>query len=153
MTVKSSEELLKRAFDSWNSTVSVIQSIQDITYVISIQPLPPSIYQRHATENSLGLENRSENLFIILLSTTWTQESDDDLIIDVSTRLFEEIGHEASKLDVDDPYIYYNYAGATQDPIKGYGSESVRRLKNVRRKYDPTGVFTNRVPGGFKIPK
>ena len=50
-------------------------------------------------------------------------------------------------------YIYLNYAYPKQDPIRTYGAENVRLLKNAAAKYDPKGVFQKLVPGGFKVSK
>lgn len=51
------------------------------------------------------------------------------------------------------PWRYLNYVNPAQDPIKTYGEDNVRFLKEAATKYDPTGVFQTRVPGGFKISK
>lgn len=56
-------------------------------------------------------------------------------------------------LGTDKPYIYLNYAYPGQDPIKGYGQEGVKLLREASKKYDPKGVFQNLVPGGFKVSK
>lgn len=52
-----------------------------------------------------------------------------------------------------DPYVYLNYAAKWQDPIMSYGTESVDRLAMVQESYDPHRIFTDRVPGGFKLPR
>jgi hypothetical protein len=46
--------------------------------------------------------------------------------------------------------LYLDYADNTQDPLAGYGSENVKKMKVAANKYDPSGVFQNLVPGGFK---
>lgn len=48
---------------------------------------------------------------------------------------------------------YLNYADISQDPLKTYGEENVEHLRQVAAKYDPTGVFQTRHPGGFKISR
>jgi hypothetical protein len=50
-------------------------------------------------------------------------------------------------------FRYMNYALKWQDPITAYGSDVVEELWRVSRKYDPTGVFQVKMPGGFKLPK
>ncbi len=47
--------------------------------------------------------------------------------------------------------MYKNYAAAEQNPFMGYGAANLDFLKEVQ-KYDPEGIFTRLVPGGFKIP-
>ena len=50
-------------------------------------------------------------------------------------------------------FRYLNYCHATQDPLRTYGEESLRKIREAAAKYDPAGVFQTRVPGGFKIPE
>jgi hypothetical protein len=49
------------------------------------------------------------------------------------------------------PFHYLNFAAWFQDPLGSYGQEQKAKLKEVARKYDPTGVFQRQVPGGFKL--
>jgi hypothetical protein len=49
------------------------------------------------------------------------------------------------------PYKYLNFAAWWQDPLGSYGKEQKMRLREVARKYDPTGVFQRQVSGGFKL--
>jgi hypothetical protein len=61
-----------------------------------------------------------------------------------SERLLGEIGAGSD-------YIYMNYAGQDQNPLRGYGEENLQHLKAIARKYDSTGVFQTRCPGGWKV--
>jgi hypothetical protein len=47
-------------------------------------------------------------------------------------------------------WTYLNYAAAFQDPLKGYGEETLGKLRGVSKKYDPEGFFQKRT-GGFKL--
>ncbi|KAK6217597.1 hypothetical protein LQW54_003319 [Pestalotiopsis sp. IQ-011] len=51
------------------------------------------------------------------------------------------------------PYLYLNYADSTQDVFRGYPRDNVLRLQSIRDKYDPNKVFTNQMPGGWKVKK
>lgn len=57
----------------------------------------------------------------------------------------------AKARDLYHSFKYANYAAYDQHPVTGYGQENVAFLKRVRKMYDPEGVFTTLVPGGFKI--
>lgn len=48
-------------------------------------------------------------------------------------------------------YMYQNYADGEQDVFAGYGKENRGRLRDIQRKYDPEGVFSNLQPGYFKV--
>ena len=62
--------------------------------------------------------------------------------------MLEEKLKEAGQLGT---YIYLNDADKGQKVFESYGDESVARLKEIRAKYDPARVFTDLMPGGFKV--
>lgn len=66
--------------------------------------------------------------------------------------LLDNVNSAATELGCSDSFIYLNYAGQYQDPIAGYGNQSVGLLQEVRQRVDPSLVFTEQVPGGYKIP-
>jgi hypothetical protein len=117
-----------------------------------LEPLPPIFYSRHAKTNALGLENRTDALIVTLVSVTWFTEADDALVNSAAQSLMDAVNAAAKKLNGLDPYVYLNYAGKNQNPIASYGAKSVAQLKQTRNTYDPKKVFTNQVPGGYKIP-
>lgn len=125
-----------------------------ITFSLVLEPLPPIMYQRHATTNSLGLADRTGALVIAELSVSWANASDDALVNSTSRALVGDIIAEARNLGGYDPYIFANYANKdhAQDVIGSYGLESVAFLRKVRHEVDPKGVFTRMLPGGYKLP-
>ncbi|KAK0616093.1 putative oxidoreductase [Bombardia bombarda] len=151
-TLVSTVPMLKAAFLRWEATLPAIRNVSGIVWALALEPLPPAIYARHAKENSLGLADRKEALVVTLLTVTWPNAIDDVLINTTGAALIEAIEQDARKLSAYDPYVYLNYAGQFQDPIGSYGEASVRRLRKVRDRVDPKGVFTKQVPGGYKIP-
>lgn len=48
-------------------------------------------------------------------------------------------------------WVYLNYADGSQDPLRSYGAENVRKMKFAAAKYDPDEVFQKLCVGGFKI--
>ncbi|KAK8043458.1 FAD-binding domain-containing protein, partial [Apiospora rasikravindrae] len=151
-TVYSTPENLRSAFESFNASLPSIQSIQGIQWSVTLEPLPPAIYTRHAAANSLGMENRTEALVVVLLTASWELSADDDTIYAAANRVLTRINQEAQNSGSWDPFVYLNYAGASQDPVSAYGEKSVDHLRQVRDEVDPNFVFTKMVPGGFKIP-
>ncbi len=138
---------------AWNESLTIIRDIADIAWALSLEPLPPSIYARHAGENTLGLEDRhNKPLMVVLLSVTWSDLEDDNRVTSEMKSLISTIELDVGRLDALDPYIYLNYAAAWQDPIRSYGRSNLDRLAKVRIAYDPGNVFVDYVPGGFKIP-
>ncbi|KAI1074432.1 hypothetical protein F5B20DRAFT_439792 [Whalleya microplaca] len=151
-TLVSSVAVLKAAYNHWNTSVPAIANVSNIIWALVLEHLPPAIYARHAKSNAMCLETREDALVVTLLSVTWSDAADDKLIADTAHKLMEDIENEARRLGGFDPFVYLNYAGQYQDPIGSYGIESVSRLRTIREKLDPKGVFTYQVPGGYKIP-
>lgn len=121
---------------------------------LNFDPLPEALYARHAESNALGLAHRDgKPLTIILLTASWSEETDDETVALAVKALLKSIEEGLDELGALDPYVYLNYAAKWQDPIMSYGTESVDRLAMVQESYDPHRIFTDRVPGGFKLPR
>lgn len=48
-------------------------------------------------------------------------------------------------------FVYINDANPGQDAFATYPRENLQRLKSVRAKYDPERVYTDLMPGGWKV--
>lgn len=136
-----------------NSTLTPIASAPGLVYSISFQPIPPIITARalRTGGNSLGLDPADGPLVNTLLGIQWFDAADDGPIYAASRAFVRRATAAAAKRGRSHPYLYLNYAAEWQDPIRGYGEESVRRLRAVSRKVDPEGIFQRAVPGGFKL--
>ncbi|KAI0490431.1 hypothetical protein F4859DRAFT_458007 [Xylaria cf. heliscus] len=151
-TLLSTKEVVKVLYNHWNASLPAITNVPDMVWSLVMEPLPPAIYARAANSNAMGLGDRTKPYFVALLSVTWKNAEDDKLVSATAEKLMDGIVKEAHQFGGADPFIYLNYADESQDPISSYGAESVRRLIQVQQKYDPKGVFTFQVPGGYKIP-
>lgn len=144
--------MLRAAFDAFNSSVAGIKDINGMTWTLSLEPLPPQIYQRDAADNAMGLADRTGTLVVCLLSHGWTDAADNERAYAASAALLSTVEEAARSLGAYDPFVYLNYAAPWQRPIASYGEASVEQLRELRARVDPKGVFTKLVPGGFKIP-
>ena len=152
-TLVVSSAVLNATHALWNASLLSISSVSNIVWGIALEPLPPAIYARHSKENALGLVDRNKTLAVALLTVSWTDVADDAVVIDAANKLMDAINDEAQRIGALDPFIYMNYAAKDQDPIGSYGVASVRQLQAVQEHVDPRKVFTNQVPGGYKIPR
>ncbi|GLA33505.1 hypothetical protein AnigIFM63309_000332 [Aspergillus niger] len=147
--------MLNATYLRWNSSLEAVRDIPGIVWSISLEPLPPAIYAGAPPDhNVMGLsstEHPVRSLVVTLLSATWDDAADDARVEEAAKVLFSGIESDAHALDAYHPFVYLNYAAQWQDPIASYGPESIERLRRIRREVDPTGVFQNMVPGGFKI--
>lgn len=152
VTIESTVEAINATVRAWNASLPSVQKIPSIVWAVVMDPLPPALYTRHAEANALGLTDRhGRTLIVVQLVMTWLAAKDDEAI-DVAARgLIAAIQRDVGKLGGLDPFLYVNYAAPWQRPMASYGGGSVERLRKVKRKYDPRGVFTSLVPGGFKL--
>ncbi len=159
ITHASTVPMVNSTYLHWNRSLHTIESIPGIVWSVSLEPLPPAIYARAARRsgsqgrNALGLDGRASGALVVtLLSATWAEAADDERVEAAARDMMAAIESDARVMGAHDPFIYLNYAAPWQDPIASYGEEAVRRLQEVRKWVDPTGVFTRQVPGGFKVP-
>lgn len=149
----STQEAVRITYQRFNDSLADIEDVEDVVYALTLEPLPPALYARHATSNPLGLQNRTQSLIIVLLTVSYTDETDDGTVQETGNAMMAAIEDDARELGLLDPYLYLNYAGAGQDPIASYGEENVQRLRSIAQAVDPDGIFRTQVPGGFKIPQ
>ena len=143
-----SGSILQEVHALWNSTVDSIRNVNGIQYILIFQRVPAVV-----SGNSLGLEASEGPLVLCLLSINWIQPGDDDHINNVAKTLISRIEQSTKAARLFHRFKYLNYAANFQDPISSYGAVSQANLRQVSKKYDPTGVFQAGVPGGFKLFK
>ncbi|ROT42886.1 putative oxidoreductase [Sodiomyces alkalinus F11] len=152
LTHKATVPMLNATWQRWSDSVASVQSIPDLAWSLSLEPLPPAIYaQGGANSNALGLDDRTDSLVVTVLNAAWGSAADDATVNAAARSLIDSLISDAQDLDAYDPFIYLNYAASWQDPIASYGSANVARLRRVRARYDPLKLFTKNVPGGFKL--
>ncbi|KAF2123852.1 FAD-binding domain-containing protein [Dothidotthia symphoricarpi CBS 119687] len=102
--------------------------------------------------NVLGMERYTENFIMYQSYLSWSEAKDDELFINQGLALTDGIQKFASSKGTAVDYLYLNYADKDQDPLSAYGADKVKFMRTVARKYDPSGIYQNLLPGGFKIP-
>ncbi|KAI9750569.1 MAG: methionyl-tRNA synthetase [Chaenotheca gracillima] len=153
ITVGNKASILEEAFNIFNSTLQTVIDAPGLVYALSLQAIPSSIRQQSTNlgGNSLGIPPSEGPLCVILLSTGWSDITDDDRLEAAAKSWYAQLSEAARASGLDNDWIYLNYAAEFQDPIKGYGVKNKANLQAVSRKYDPSGIFQKAVPGGFKL--
>ncbi|KJZ77352.1 hypothetical protein HIM_03076 [Hirsutella minnesotensis 3608] len=152
LTIESTVEAINTTVRAWNASVSSIRDIPGIVWGVVMDLLPPALFARHAEANALGLANRKNRpLIVVMLTMTWSSAEDDEAVGLAAMALMAAIRRDVDELGALDPFTYINFAAPWQKPMRGYGEAAVDRLRKVQRDYDPQCVFTNLVPGGFKL--
>ncbi|KAK2627165.1 hypothetical protein QTJ16_003131 [Diplocarpon rosae] len=130
-----------------------VGGVAGLLWSFSLQPLPTATTTKSAKTggNPLGLEESDENLVVGLVGATWDNEADHAAVLAAVSGFFAAADEFAGSRHHLSSFKYLNYAYKTQEPIKGYGSKNVAKLRRVSKKYDPTGMFQKLVPGGWKL--
>ncbi|TLS27205.1 hypothetical protein PpBr36_04906 [Pyricularia pennisetigena] len=158
LTFKNDGEVMTYAVDTYNAMVKAFEAeapTLGFTAQCMFQGLSVNQFKQAAVNggNSLGLDDRTENLIMFLGMLAYKDPSLEPLVNSKMTAWVDDIQKFAASKGADDHYLYLNYADLTQNPFRGYGEKSLAFLKGVATKYDPKGVFQINVPGGFKLSK
>lgn len=92
-----------------------------------------------------------ESAFWVEQAISWSDEANDAEIEEWISSADAAMEEELLRINGTSRYVYLNDADAGQAVFETYGQESVDRLKEIRAKYDPNKVYTELMPGGFKV--
>lgn len=125
--------------------VSAIRSVSGLAPNFICYPLPTKAmaYMQRRGGNALGI-NLDQPLFLILISTGWSNATDDTAVEIMTRNVVERTRSAAKKAGFAHPYLYVNYAAAGRagEVFAGYGEESLARLRRIQAEVDPAGLFT-----------
>ncbi|KAL7934089.1 hypothetical protein V8C35DRAFT_303167 [Trichoderma chlorosporum] len=153
ITFGTSSETMLDIFNTLNGSLYDFNPAGGVTWSFAFEPLP-AVMLSHANAtggNVLGLDPKDGNGIILLVSGLWPNSSSSDTIYQKGREAFTAIKAVAEQKGELRNFEYLNYAGPHQTPLASYGAESLDFLRQVSKKYDPTGVFQHKVPGGFKL--
>ncbi|KAI1771794.1 hypothetical protein F4818DRAFT_189815 [Hypoxylon cercidicola] len=116
----------------------------------------PTIFSKHSVEkggNMLGLDRETDNAIMFQVQLMVNGVEQEQLGRERMVAFREAVKQYTIDLGGDVSWEYLNYADFTQDPLSTYGQKNIDHIREVATKYDPTGIFQTRMPGGFKISK
>jgi hypothetical protein len=135
-----------------NATASV-DGQPAITPFLVFQPISVNILQQMQKNggNALGLTPEDGPLFIVQISSRWSNRDYDCLVETESRKSIAKIESIAKERGLFNEFKYMNYAGKSQPVFPGYGEASERRLKEVALKYDPDQLLQKLWKGYFQL--
>lgn len=80
---------------------------------------------------------------------SWKDRAADEGVRRAAETFMSEVREMAREAGVERKYVYMPYSSAGQDVLKGYGEENWERLRVVKGRYDPKGVWGRLVRGYF----
>ncbi|ORY59306.1 uncharacterized protein BCR38DRAFT_399620 [Pseudomassariella vexata] len=157
LTLQATREMMQKA-----TTLSqdLIQELTDLGVPVSgnfvFQPLPKMLASINPGRNLFGFdENLPSNqiLFEARIGLPAGSESYEGIVAAKLAPVIEILRAYSASLPNHSPYLYMNYANPEQDVIGSYGAANAMILKETAAKYDPTGFFQYRIPGGWKVSR
>ncbi|KAA8618427.1 GlcD FAD-FMN-containing dehydrogenase [Pyrenophora tritici-repentis] len=116
----------------------------------------PTVFNERSEErggNVLGLNLVKDDAIMLLFDLAVTTD-DSELRGREKIRAYgEKMQAFAAARGTLENWQYLNYADSYQNPLGNYGDENVAKILAAAREFDPTGVFQEQTPGGFKITK
>lgn len=137
----------------WDETLSRVKDADGLIFSLGFHPLTKALLENSANAggNAMNISPSDGPLFVVLINPVWKNAEDDERIFAEVGNLVKELRQLASEKGLLHRYIFTNYSYSEDDVIAGYGEESVLRLREASKSYDPEGVFHKGVPGGFKL--
>ncbi|KAI7722676.1 hypothetical protein KC353_g290 [Hortaea werneckii] len=135
--------------DKADRGIGQVSHVQNMTWILSFEPLTRDVIQRSKAQggNVMGLDDGEENQIMMMITSRHGSALDDPVMHDAVQETETRIKHATHLAGTDSDFLYLNYAGEFQDPIAGYGEDSVAFLQATSERYD------GRMPGGIKIRK
>ncbi|PQE19361.1 FAD binding domain-containing protein [Rutstroemia sp. NJR-2017a BVV2] len=158
VTFKNDANLFKAVWAIFVEETKTILDVPGIFPFWALQPLSLNIIEQMAKNggNVLGLSTADGPLCMLTVAVMnmnwgWSNAADDARVIGALDRFVSRAVDLATSMNLQNRFIYMNYASLTQDVFGGYGPENEARLRKVQEKYDPNGVFKTLQPGYFKL--
>jgi hypothetical protein len=159
LTFKADVRIVVKAVELFEALIERMKgSIPDanFSHQLVFQPVPACSRQRSIKrgKNMLGLDHiTTDCIQFVWVVEVESVELNDNLVAPLLKKAVSEIEAYTRSIGADSDFLYLNYCDPTQDPLRAYGEQNIRIMKDVAARFDPDGVFQTRVPGGFKISK
>jgi hypothetical protein len=130
-----------------------LSTVANLQTSLTFQPVTKEFLQQSIKNggNPQGIDISKAPYFWIAHNWAWTNATDDAAVYaaadEVTASIMEQL--EAKSLKAD--YLYLNDAGKGQPVFQSYPAANLAKLKTIRAKYDPLKVYTNLMPGGWKV--
>lgn len=175
MTVHNDAKVFVKIADVFRETMSDATTADDIEFNTVFNPLtgPAIAKMQKRGGNALGifpddgplvgehsvfntffmamLEGEPNGNSVINFNMRWSNPSDNIELRRLFKLLIERSKDVAKKYGLYHRFIFQNHAFEEEDVFGSYGRENLRRLRQIRRKVDPEGVFQILQPGYFKL--
>ncbi|KAL9079555.1 MAG: hypothetical protein Q9157_001552 [Trypethelium eluteriae] len=150
---KIDAQLYKDVYNVWQQQASAVYNATGANQTFTIQPWPASLAAASKSRggNAMGIPIGSFQAWTTLID--WTNAVQDEQVRAVSINTVNTWTSLAQKRGLYESFLFMNDCSREQNPLAGYGSANLAKLKSVAMKYDPTGFFQNLQNNGFLLSK
>jgi hypothetical protein len=152
-TIIASRESIAKAEEVFRTEFSNMVDVEGLDCFITFQPFPKSFIEAGSQNggNVMGLSPGKAPYSVVSQSVSWSKKEDDARIQAAQIAVGDAYMGWARQQGLASDFLYLNDADGSQNVFAGYGEENLEFLREVKDKYDPMGVFTRLMPGGFKV--
>ena len=126
--------MLSQGLQIFREEVSAIKSVAGLAPNSICYPLPTNAieFMKRRGGNALGI-GLDQLLFLILISTGWSNATDDTAVQTMTRNVVERTRSAARRTGVAHPYLYINYAatGRADEVFARYGEDNLARLRRM----------------------
>ena len=153
LSFTNDKRAIQYVHDNFLAKVTQLAAVAGLTASFTFQPVTKSFVQAgiNAGGNPQGVPIDKAPYLWIVCNFSYTNASDDKAVISFADSIVSDFEKYFTSIGVKSAYHYMNDAGAGQPVFQGYPSANLQRLKSIRQKYDPQRVFTDLMPGGWKV--
>ena len=153
LSFSANEEAIAFVHDQFLGQIGEIGAVAGLTASFTFQPVSKSFIQAgiNAGGNPQGVPLNKAPYLWIVLNWSWTNAADDAAVRAWANKITAQADAKFKALGVDSAYHYMNDAGPGQPVFQGYPAANLAKLKSIRQKYDPHRIFTDLMPGGWKV--
>ncbi|KOS23151.1 Bifunctional solanapyrone synthase [Escovopsis weberi] len=158
LTTKVDARIMQKSVDLHEAFIADMSRVMPATDFVAnnVWQLMPSNISDSSVKrggNVLGLD-AVEGHYMLWVLIVMTKSSEfEKQVHQLTIGMKDSLGEYAASVDGLLPWQYLNYADATQNPLKSYGPENLAFLRQVSQKYDPSGFFQTKFPGGFTLAR
>ncbi|GAW01067.1 ATP-dependent DNA helicase [Lentinula edodes] len=127
-----------------------------VHWAVSVQPVPARLASAGIENggNPTCLKESEGNLWVMLITTDWLDPSDDHIMNTSAEALLRWAEDEAKRRGLFSPFIYMNYAsGSEAVMVRSTDGQTLKKMIQVKKMYDPQGDLDKLWHGGFKLPQ
>lgn len=131
-----------------------LSSQANSTAGVAFQPITQEFLRQGYLKggNPHGLESSKGPYFWSVLQLACEDNDEHYAVLhEFAEHFISEVTNELKARGLFAEYIYMNDAGEGQKVFKSYGRQNLKKLRAIREKYDPLKVYSNLMPGGWKV--